>query len=220
MGLKIAMDNYFKIIGLVITITGWLVANSDRVEIIQTIIAPEYTDAQFALNTLKNHGNAINPGDRGFTQVVNLAKSHIVDSFRTTVGSIRTEDNIYSNDHPSFGYFMLVYSNYVMDYLTSQVSQISVSKSYSGLEHTAIGEQHVPAHDLRLEYERIPPLTITVTRMADKMTLSLYDHRRFRVSATLFWTGIVISIIGIVMGKNKVGLPQHVPPVQPRSGSH
>ena len=80
------------ITGLVITIVGWVLSNSDRFPFVYRALAREYLDAASAFSKMHNKGFTLREGDIGFSEIAEVIQGHLSGSGIPVITQIRTLD--------------------------------------------------------------------------------------------------------------------------------
>ena len=80
------------IIGILMTIAGWSVANSDRLPVVQKLVSPRYQKAMSAYKALHKKGAILNQHNKGFQEIVALLKEDITGSVEPLISSLKPLD--------------------------------------------------------------------------------------------------------------------------------
>ena len=80
------------IIGVLLTIFGWTVSNSDRMPGVQRLIVPDYARAMSAYTRLHTKNIVLTEDDEGFRQIAELLKQDIVGDVEPDITQIKTLD--------------------------------------------------------------------------------------------------------------------------------
>jgi len=80
------------IIGILMTIAGWSVSNSDRLPVVQKLVSPRYERAMSAYKALHKKGAILNQRNEGFQEIVALLKEDITRSVEPLISGVKTLD--------------------------------------------------------------------------------------------------------------------------------
>ena len=80
------------IIGIVITITGWIIGNSDNFHVVNRLLAPKYHNASLAYKKMHNKGFVLQENDIGFGEISKIIENHLEGDNIPTLIQIKTVD--------------------------------------------------------------------------------------------------------------------------------
>jgi hypothetical protein len=80
------------IVGILLTIAGWSVSNSDQLPVVQKLVSPRYKRAMSAYKALHNKGAILNQSNEGFQEIVATLKEDITGPVEPMISSLKTLD--------------------------------------------------------------------------------------------------------------------------------
>lgn len=87
---KLQFRQYIGLFGLVLILSGWVLANAYRWPIVYRVVAPQYAGAMSALEKMDQKGFVLMPGDRGFEEIGDVVKGYFEETVKREIAQIRT----------------------------------------------------------------------------------------------------------------------------------
>jgi len=81
---------YLGIIGIIITIAGWVASNLAHFPVAYRMVAPHYANAMVALEKMQGRDFILKKGDRGFTEISEILKRLASKDPDLAISGIRT----------------------------------------------------------------------------------------------------------------------------------
>lgn len=94
MKLKEYFDKHKKLIrslSIIITILGWLIANSNHYSFVYTVLAPRYIKAMYAYNKIQQNGCILEKGITGFNEISELIEKDTAREYNNHISILKIE---------------------------------------------------------------------------------------------------------------------------------
>ena len=82
--------HYIGVVGIMVSVAGWLVLSADHFPMVCKTLAPQYTNARSALERMQTKNHVLKKGDVGFAEVAEIIEILIAKDFLPHVVRIRT----------------------------------------------------------------------------------------------------------------------------------
>ena len=84
------MKHIVGVIGIVITITGWIIGNSDKFHVVNRLLAPKYHNASIAYKKMHSKGFVLQENDIGFREISKIIENRLEGDNIPTLIQIKT----------------------------------------------------------------------------------------------------------------------------------
>ena len=165
------------ILGVVFTIIGWAISNTDQIDFVKKLIVPQYEVLITTYKKMGNKGFVLKKGDEGFSEIAEFFNFH---RKRTKPGG----------EYQIHGEWVQI--------MKLDVWKITQFKTVdSGF--SILPEVMEPVKKIVLEIKSDNFHTITLPFFTTEEELKGYYYNKpiFQYSAYIFWLGILISIISV-----------------------
>lgn len=177
---KNLLKTLFGLIGIIITMTGWGISNTERFEFLNKIITPKNNTARETWRNMTNNNFVLRQGDKGFSEMKDL-----FNHGRKTLSPVENQQL------PEEMLQIKNLDNWDITQFKTLNSWIGVSKA----------KPH-PVKVITLEIQSSNFRTIIIPQLhsLDEAIESLYLKTPiFKAGAYIFWFGIAISFMSLFM---------------------
>lgn len=171
----------FGFIGIALTISGWFLANSERFPFVYSVLGQKYLRAEAALKKLTKENN-VQEGDKGFSELANLIMNKFIKMSEQEREKAKR--------------------------LGIKINKIEVLENFMTFKEKAAEIKTGTTLKLRVSYNNGQAIEGNAFDISSLIKERYLSNQLFKWGSFIFWVGIVISIIIIIVGNFFTGSPQ------------
>ena len=176
---KTKIKTYFRLLGILLTVVGWIIANLSEYPSIRKLLLPKYSIAISTLEKMNREGFILKKGDQGFPEISELFRHDMKTMKPAEIGDKIPED--------------LDRLRKIDDW---KINKFETLKSEIGMIPT---DKVVRRLTLKISSDNIPTQELLIADLKGWVESRYSKKILFRWGKYVFWTGIVISVISVFL---------------------